>query len=763
MGPIWLVLLSFFDSSSAAGQRPADGTEGARIRPLTERSGHMSSTPSYEFGRFQLDVRARHLLKDGEVVPLTSKAFDALLLLVRHRDRVVTKDELMHAVWPNTFVSDDSLTQAISSLRRALGDAEYIATIPRRGYRFIEKPSGQVEVTAAVSAPASPTAAVPAAAVQVAVEAPASAAPAARRPRMVAAWTAAIVASLAMGVVIDRAVPRSANSTPPSGTLRFTQEAPAGARMASGGVLSPDASALAFVAEDATTGVPRLWVRQLSAGEGRPIAGTEQAMRPFWSPDGRAIGFVANGRLRSVSLEDGLVRNLAAVRSYAAGAAWGRDLIIFANWRAGLDSTAPWGGPVTPVTSLDPSEDDTAHQWPSFLPDYQHYLFTIVSPKRERAGVYVGTLGSSERRRVLDASHQAAVFVPPRHLVYIHDGELTAQEFDPGQLRLIGAPVTLASNVSPPNARNTATLSAAGGLLTYGGGPTPRRLVWFNRHGERLGNIQTPAALHHPAFCANEKEVMAASTEGDTSGVWVVDLERGVPNRLVPDGSVPTPSPDGTMLAFSANRGTGALDVYLRRRSGNAGNDVVLVRSAEAKFVNDWTRDGKYLVYQSSNAKTGEDLWVVPAAGGTPTPYLRTEFNEIQSRVSPDGRWVAYASDESGTWEVYVQSFPTPGGKQVISLRGGGEPVWRHDGRELFYLSADRTLMAVEVSAVGDTLRVSSPRALFKPPVTGALNDYRSHYAVTSDGQRFIIDAVDADSTQQPITVMANWMTLLKR
>jgi DNA-binding winged helix-turn-helix (wHTH) protein/Tol biopolymer transport system component len=713
--------------------------------------------PAFEFGRFRIDVAGRHLLRDNEVVPLTSKAFDTLLLLVRHRDRVVTKDELMQAVWPNTFVSDDSLTQAISSLRRALGNSELIATIPRRGYRFIESTTGIVIDTSAAIEPPPPAASSPQD-----TDAPATVAPPPAHIRS-RAWLVAAVATLgiATGVTADRFLRRPA-AIVPAASMRFTQEAPTGTHVVSGGVLSPDGSALAFVAEDGRTGISTIWVRALNSADARPVPGTEQAVRPFWSPDGRSIGFVANGRLRTVSLDGGPPRNLAAVRSYPGGAAWSPDVILFANWRAGLDSVAPWGGPVTAMTTLDSAAGETAHQWPSFLPDNRHFLFTVLASRRERAGIYVGTIGSTERTRLLDGAHQAAIFVAPGYLVYLRGGELMAQRFDPDRLRLDGSPVTIASGVTAPGIRNSATLSVAHGLLAYGGGPALKRLVWFNRHGERLGAIDTPVTLHHPAFCANGKELMAASAD-DRSDVWVVDLERGVTNRLVADAYVPTPSPDGSMLAYSSNRGTGFPDIYIRRRNAHTASDAVLVTSAEAKYVNDWTGDGRYLVYQSSNAKTGEDLWVVPAGGGTPTPFLRTEFNEIQSRVSPDGQWLAYASDESGTWEVYVQSFPTPGAKQVVSLHGGGEPVWRHDGRELYYLSADHTLMAVEVSEAGGALRVTSPRALFRPPVVGALNDYRSHYAATSDGQRFVVDAVDTDAPQGAITVVTNWTSMMKR
>jgi Tol biopolymer transport system component len=317
--------------------------------------------------------------------------------------------------------------------------------------------------------------------------------------------------------------------------------------------------------------------------------------------------------------------------------------------------------------------------------------------------------------------------------------------------------------VSAPTNRNSAALSVAGGLLAFGGGSTPRRLAWFDRRGDRLSTIQTPTALHSPVFSSDGKRLLAQSFEADNSGVWMLDLERDTTDRIVPDGSMPMLSPDGATLVFGSYRGTGVFDLFARRVTGK-NEDMPLLHTNENKFVNDWTRDGRYILFASSNAKTGEDMWLLPTFGDRqPIPYLRSEFNEIQSRASPDGRWVAYSSNESGAWEVYVQSFPIAGAKQVISVRGGAEPVWRSDGHELYYLAADRTLMAVEITSSGDTLKIGRPVALFRPPVSGSLNVFRSHYAVTPDGKRFVIDTFDSESAQESITVISNWTALLGR
>ncbi len=724
-------------------------------------------------------------MRDGEVMLLTSKAFETLLVLVTHRERAVTKDELMQAVWPNTFVSDDSLTQAISSVRRALGDAECIATIPRRGYKFIvpvietPPPSSGLKSASSEHGPMPANGLSPLAVVEphtidqttdpatkrafpgmevVAASQNESLAMAPSRGKWVSAGF--LLAGLAAGALIGGEL-LNRSQTSSAAPLRFTQEAPAGTRIVSGGVLSPDGGHIAFVAEDVQSRSAKLWVRALSSTAMQALPGTDDASRPFWAPDSQSIGFAANGKLKTVSLSGGTPRTLAALRNYSLGATWCPNAILFSNWRVGLDSVPPWGGAVSAMTMLDSSGAETAHEWPHFLPDGRHYLYSIASSTPERAGIYIGTIGSKERTRLLDGSNQAAIYAPPGYLAYIRDGALLAQRFIVDEMRLEGAPVMIAANVSVPSIRNGATLSAAVGNLLAFGGATRARLVWFNRNGERISTIDTPGELHHPVLSADGKLLSAASFDAEQSGIWLFDLERGSQNRLARDGTVPTLSPDATSVVFTANRGAGVNDVYLRRLAGK-NEDEPMLQTGESKFVNDWTSDGRYLIFGSSNAKTGEDLWILPTFGDRqPTPYLRTEFNEIQSRVSPDGRWVAYASNESGAWEVYVQSFPVPGSKQTISVRGGGEPLWRRDGRELYYLAADRTLMAVDVATVGSALRVGRPRALFRASVSGAINTYRSHFAVTADGQRFVIDSLDSENTQESITVISNWTSLV--
>jgi hypothetical protein len=277
-------------------------------------------------------------------------------------------------------------------------------------------------------------------------------------------------------------------------------------------------------------------------------------------------------------------------------------------------------------------------------------------------------------------------------------------------------------------------------------------MQWMDRSGHALGALET--TLRDPTFARDGRSVV-----GGGDGVWLVDLERGAPTRLVQDGMAPWPSPDGLRVAFTSRRKGGVADIFVR----SAGlDDEVLLESPEHKIVNDWTADGRFLVYVSTNRETGKDIWLLPMTGArTPVPFLVTPYNEIQAQVSPDGRWLAYASDESGSWEVYVQAFPGGGGKRAISVGGGAQPKWRGDGGELFYLGADHRLMAVAVSDA-PIPGFGRPTPLFRAPVSGDLNAYRSHYAVSADGDRFLIDTLDASTNREPITLLVNWSQVLE-
>jgi Tol biopolymer transport system component len=300
-------------------------------------------------------------------------------------------------------------------------------------------------------------------------------------------------------------------------------------------------------------------------------------------------------------------------------------------------------------------------------------------------------------------------------------------------------------------------VSAAGDLLTFGGRAPEWQLAWYSRSGARQDTVKAPPNLFNPSVSQDQRYLLA----GSGTDVWLMDLERDAATRIGA-GNTPLISPDGTQIAFTSGRLEGVSNLYLVSTVGR-GEDRLFLQSAENKVVNDWSRDGRYLLYASMNPATRADVWMAPTSGGgPPVPLLTAPYNEFQAQVSPDGRWVAYASDESGRWEVYVQSFPVLGAKRAISSSGGSEPQWRRDGRELFYLGADGTLMAVEVSS-GAALQAGRPTPLFRTsiPISGELNSRRNHYLASADGQRFLVNTA-GDAQEESITVVVNWTSLLR-
>lgn len=712
-----------------------------------EATGRAEEVVGYTFGPFQLNLESLELLKDGVHLSLSPKMFDALVVLVKNRHRVVGKEELFKAVWREAFVADDSLTQCISGLRRALGDDStepaFIATVPRRGYRFIA-PTTEVSTAPAPASPAVAAQSAP-------VEADVGLAPiltSTVRPDRSAlsgsrwAVAAALVLGLAAGVSAmllrgePSRLPLRANLQPPIGTL-----------LRSGAVLSPNGKHSAFIAEDGT-GLRRLWLSTLDEDTVRALPGTDGAALPFWSPDSGSLAFFAGGALKKISLPSGPPQTIAQVGVVPAGATWGAGVIAFAAFRSHLNIVADTGGPIRPLTEVDVTAGDRAHEWPEFLPGSRgQFLYAVDSADPTRAGTWLGSLDGREARHLLPALY--ARFAPPDHLLYVRDRTLIAQPFDVDRGTLGATQIPLAGDIALPTVRNGAVISAAPGLIAFGGGIVGGRLVWLDRTG-KVAEETTATDLHSPALLGPRDE---AVVEGE--GVWLVDLTRGTKTRLVIDGNTPVPSPDGTRVVFNAARANGVNDLYLTSVAGS-GRDELLLATGENKLPNDWTRDGRFLVFASRNAQTGRDLWLLPLDGTRqPKPFSTEPGNQIQAQVSPDGRWIAYASNESGSWQVYVQAFPEGGGKRAISPAGGAKPQWRADGRELFYLAPDRTFMAAPVSAAGE---VERPRPLFQAPVVADLSTYRSQYAVTPDGQRFLFDAAEPSSAREPVTLLVNWL-----
>ena len=468
----------------------------------------MSDPPdihSYVFGPFRVDVASYQLRHNDEVLPLTPKAFDTLLVLLRHRDRIVGKDELMSAVWPDLFVSEDSLTQSISVLRRTLGDdpnqPKYIATIARIGYRFVapvEDVTAVPVVTAAPdAAPASdPPAPTPASAIPAPVVAAAGRSAGLQRNRWIA-LSIAVAAALVVAAVFRQSV--SQGAAPVRGPLRFTQEAPEGTILQSGGVLAPDGRNLAFVAQDARTGRRSLWVRALDAATPRAIPGTEDAERPFWSADGGSLAFFASGQLKRVGLDGTPPRVIATAGPVNYGGSWNQHgVVIFTTIRSSVVSVPADGGTVTPVTTVDSSAHEVAHRWPQFLPDGRQFLFYVDSADPAKNGTFLASLDSPARTRIIDAP---AYYAASGHLLFIRDRVLMAQPFSAAS-GLTGRPVTLAGNVVAPETTNEATLSAStDGLLAFSvsKGVRAARMVRSpgpeRRHGRGAGRSAQPDAV----------------------------------------------------------------------------------------------------------------------------------------------------------------------------------------------------------------------------------------------------------------------------
>lgn len=720
----------------------------------------VSAPRGYSFGQFRIDVTTYELRRDGDLIAISPKAFDALLMLVRNKDRAVSKDELMDSVWPDANVTEDSLTQCISTLRRALGDdsnhPKFIATVARRGYRFIAAAEPLLPPPVAAPEVAAPE--------EVPFAAPIEerAQPRPRSNRLL--WIAAMLGGVLIGagavaLLESRPAPADAAHATDPAKLRFVVDAPEGIAFGSGAVVSPNGHYLAFAAEDDRTGTVRLWLKSLDSAEARALSGTEGASRPFWSPDSRFLGFFADGKLKRVGLDNGPPLVVATLGTYSAGGAWGKNgVILFADQRSGIYSVPDSGGAPTAVTSLDPSTQEVAHRWPQFLPDGEHFLFFRTSAHADQGGTYVGSLHSHNTTRLLGA---IAVYAPPGYLLYVRDRVLTAQGFDAATLKLSGSSSVVDGSVLTAGNANEAGVSVSdNGLLIFGGSPTRERPIWFDRSGRQIAAFDVPAAVHNPALSPDQKQLLVGSREVE-HGLWMLDLDRDAPTRFVPDGMRPQWSPDGSKIAYTADRISNVGDIFMKSVGGNG--DELLFRSKENKMVDDWSPDGASIVYASINPQTKTDLWILPVSGDRkPRLFLQTPADELQGQISPDGHWIAYTSDESGVWEVYLQSFPEPGAKRTISIGGGTEPHWRHDGRELFYLSADRTLMSVNVT-LGASVTIGRPRPLFRAAIPSSFTVFRNHYAVSADGQKFIICAVEHKGKEELVTVLANWDPQAKR
>jgi eukaryotic-like serine/threonine-protein kinase len=585
-----------------------------------------------------------------------------------------------------------------------------------------------------------------------------------------------VIAALALGGAGALGFVHFGETVPIRHSVRFQVRAPEKSDFGAFS-LSPDGRYLAFSTAALGTafgvqGIAKVWVRPIDSLDARALPGTDGA-RPgqdqlFWSPDGAFIGFVAqDAKLRKISVNGGPPQALASV-SPITRATWGPNGVILLGGLAGspIQRLPDSGGiPVDVTKKLD---GQTQFQ-PQFLPDGQHFLYNIQGSNPEANGIYVDSLeGGTQPKRILPDS-SVAKYVPPDvpgrtgHLLFVRETTLMAQPFDAERLALTGEMFPIAESAG------RFSVSQNGALAYMTGDPASIRqeLLWIDRSGKQINIVGAPMEFRSFRLSPDEKSAVFDRIEDRNSDIWVLDLARGVPTRITFDSStdnLPIWSHDGRRILWPSRR-SGPFDLYIKAASGTGQDEKFIAMGTATGWGTDWSRDGKFVLYQRPGDKTGQDLWIAPQAnepvGNTqkPFPYLQSPFNEANGVFSPDGRWIAYESDESGRAEVYVQAFPLTSEKVRISTGGGTAAAWSKNDAELFYLAENRNLMAVPYRTRAGTLEPGVAKVLFSIPGNGI----RRTYAPSADGRRFLIARPLDENTSEPVTVVLNWQTVVKK
>jgi serine/threonine protein kinase len=574
-----------------------------------------------------------------------------------------------------------------------------------------------------------------------------------------------VVAALAITVAGALAFVHFREAPPQPSNVRFQVQPPEKGAFDSP-ALSPDGRLVAFVSKG------QLWIHSFDSLQSHSLPGTDGAYSPFWSPDSANVGFFADGSLKKIAAAGGPARILASAPN-GVGGTWNRnDVILFApTVPSSLFQVSAAGGMPVQVTKAD---GVAVHLYPTFLPDGEHFLYSGFGAS-ERSGIVLGSLGGAAPVRLLP--DVASVIFSEGHLLFRRGEVLMAQPFDPSGLRLTGDAFPVVEHVAGVMGYGAFSSSQTGRLAYVGGGIAGTvQLAWTDRKGKALGLFGPPGTYAHFRLAPDEKRI--AYDNNSAAGkddLWVLDSVRGVPSRLTfdpEDDNLPLWSPDGQSILWPSHR-NGSFDLYIKAANATGQEKLLVKMGTPTGWATDWSRDGRYILYQRPGEKTGHDLWIAPQAPNAkddgkgdrqPFVYLNTQFDEQEGRFSPDARWVAYTSNESGVSEIYIQSFPLSSTKVPISTGGGSEPQWSEDGTELFYLRADRTLMAVPINHTpADLLKAGLPTPLFRvPPVLDTGITARS-YAVGKDGKRFLIANADSTANAVPLTVVLNWRASVKK
>jgi serine/threonine protein kinase/Tol biopolymer transport system component len=610
------------------------------------------------------------------------------------------------------------------------------------------------------------------------------AAPPARSNRV--AWLVAALSTVALIATAVIALRREV--TPAAGPVQFTIAPPekmffGGPRSGGTGTatqlaVSPDGRNIVFVA--GAEPAYQIWLRPVAARAATVIPGTEGGTFPFWSPDSRSIGFFAGGKLKKVQIAGGPPIALCDAPS-GRGGSWSRDnVIVFApslSNGTGLSRVSSAGGAPAVVTTVDPGTTETNHRWPHFLPDGRHFFYTASTgaccPASQPATIRIGSLDPADATITL-LQAESSMSYASGHVLFARDGMLMAQAFDLDARQLTGDAVPIGERVATEGSRYISASVSENGTLVYAGGSSPeaQRLTWFDRSGRVLATLGEAPYIPRArggrwvALSRDEKRVAITLETGSSlnQDIWIIDVARNLRSRLTvgPEAEwSPVWSPDGTRIAFAGLRGEKGS--VRQKLVTEASADEAVLDSQDTLIPSDWSADGRFMAYSVTKTfPVRSDVWVLPLFGDRkPFPVADTAFIETSAVFSPDGRWIAFTSDEAGQPNVYVQPFLGRGGRQQVSRDGGGQAVWRADGKELFFIAPEGTLMAAPVEASGEFK--AGPQALFPAIPPSTLTLFASQFVVTKDGQRFLVIARPDQASAAPLTVVVNWPATVQK
>jgi Tol biopolymer transport system component len=553
-----------------------------------------------------------------------------------------------------------------------------------------------------------------------------------------------------------------ARPSEPPRLSRFPVEPPPGVRLPPGATpyptVSPDGRYIAFVG--ISEGLSRLLLRPIGSLSAQPIPGTEGAGEyPFWSPDSRFIGFFAGGKLKKVAVSAGTPVPLCDATPGANSGTWSADDVILFAHQGSVHRVAAGGGACVPIRTPDKSKNEVSHLPMSFLPDGRHFLY-VTGTSALRADLRVGSLDSSNDTPLLFRVFSRVLYANSGHLLFVRDGTLMAQRFDASRLSLTGDMFPVAEGIAFSVTGNAAFSVSGNRTLVYRTAvAVTSQFLWFDRTGKPLGsageagNYTTAFDLSHDGKQIAVSQIDPATSLSD---VWLIDWARGVPQKLTfnveQSGRDVVWSPNGLQIAHNSFKKDGF--AIVAKNASGVGEEATLLESPNRVGIEDWSKDGRYIAYVLDPGTGATDINVVPLFGDRKAiPITQTRFNENEPHFSFDGKWLAYDSNESGTWQVYVVSFPALDQRCQVSASGGGQPRWRRDGKELYYLAADGKLMAVNITA-GLKIDCGQPQELFDTGLR--MNPAADQYAVAADGQRFLV-LKPQEVVPTPLTVVLNW------